>query len=181
MRSVGRYGDRNEVYRFSMTSLDIGANVPSSVAMILRGGVPGRMIIGGYEVRRCASRCGKDLEYVAFGTSDMDGSVCIKIDSKEIFFMADDIHEPLFVNSSLVHFSACVEVVVKRFPFYSELDSSEEHALVAEGLEELVEKIDPALRKIQSYWFEAFSDISIGDYSTEDVEAEFGPLMKGSD
>jgi len=81
---------------------------------------------------------------------------------------------PGFVNSTLAEFVECVRVAIARFPYYSRDAELEEREEVAKDMLRLLRPIDPPALEPDRFWSTFTDDISIGDFSTEDV-LELGP------
>jgi hypothetical protein len=74
------------------------------------------------------------------------------------------------VNSSLDAFIETVQVVIQRFPFYSQDNyESEKCDLVADELAHIIQRADPVALVMDGFWQTFVDNVRIGDFSTEDV------------
>jgi hypothetical protein len=79
---------------------------------------------------------------------------------------------PAPVNSSLGQFTESVRAVLARFPFYVADSELEEREAVAEELTATLTSIDSRAFSPDGFWETFIDDLTIGDYSTEDVLSE---------
>jgi SUKH-4 immunity protein len=134
---------------------------------------------------------------VCFGTTGPDDYVCLDPRTKQVVLVVYGAFrtgdpQPAFVgpawlvNSSLDHFIASVRVVTERFPFDSEVTGKDrrgeededarderllnEWAQAVVDLAEILDRIDPAaFADPGEFWHTFVADVSMGNYSTEDI------------
>lgn len=74
-----------------------------------------------------------------------------------------------YVNSTLVAFIECVRVAIARFPYYSNEADLREREAVANDLRRLLTPVDPPALEPDRFWSTFVDDVTIGDFSTEDL------------
>ncbi|MFE5026857.1 SUKH-4 family immunity protein [Streptomyces sp. NPDC056656] len=109
--------------------------------------------------------------FVRFGYTGASGSVLLNTVTGEVVESNDELESTSLVNSSLQKFSACIQGVIERFPFYSEDAEEGEWESAADDVARLVREVDPEAFFDGGYWHEMTSDIMMGDYATEAVLA----------
>jgi hypothetical protein len=109
------------------------------------------------------------VKFVRFGHAGMFGSILLNITTGEVVESGRDLREVSLVNTSVEHFSRCVQAVIDRFPFYSSDAGDGEWELAAADVAQIVHNIDSRACFEGGYWHEMTSDIGMGDYATEDI------------
>ncbi|MGW4467697.1 hypothetical protein [Micromonospora sp. NPDC004704] len=117
---------------------------------------------------------------LAFGQSGLTGRICVEGDSLEI------VHVPVPgaarvnpVNSNLIAFSACIEVAIARFPYYTYETAEEDGEEVADYLRNQLLAIDRAVGAHDGLWETFLDDVAMGNYAEE--EFEHAPLGDGGE
>lgn len=154
-------GDMTKVVAFEVT-LPVGHPVRD----VLSGGVPCRLVGGGYDLLECVDFLTEN--YVQFASNGIGGRFCVEVTSGRVVEVLDaGLVKLVSVNTSLRHFRESVEAFNARFPFYSIDDDSERWTQVAGELEVVLASIDDASRDFQGFWEDLLSSVTIGDYATE--------------
>ena len=108
-------------------------------------------------------------ELVRFGSTILDGSMCLDPRSGEVVQLVGPARKRLFVNSSLRAFTAVVHAVSQAFSFYPDSATDEEIDAAAERIAEVIRRVDEGALVADGYWSIVVSDVMIGDGGTEDV------------
>ncbi|WP_399925100.1 SUKH-4 family immunity protein [Streptomyces kanamyceticus] len=104
-----------------------------------------------------------------FGSTGAFGSVLFDAESGKVLETDREARETALVNSSLEHFSACIESFINAFPFYESGEDDEEAEEAAQGIEDAIIRIDPDAYYEGSFWYEVRWSVAIGDFATEDL------------
>ncbi|GGN90661.1 hypothetical protein GCM10011579_086800 [Streptomyces albiflavescens] len=109
--------------------------------------------------------------YVVLGNYTDDESFVLDMDAGTVHF-GTGAGDPVWpVNSGLRKFVRCLDAAEGEFPFYGAGAGVEEYTRVSTRLKALVRHIDPTCFAAEgSFWASLLHDISIGDFSTEDVD-----------
>lgn len=108
-------------------------------------------------------------ELVRFGSTILDGSMCLDPRSGEVVELVGPARKRVFVNSSLPAFTSVVRDVSRAFPFYPDGATDEEIDAAAERAAEIIRRVDEEALVADGYWSTVISDITIGDWATEDI------------
>ncbi|MCX4537548.1 SUKH-4 family immunity protein [Streptomyces sp. NBC_01669] len=107
--------------------------------------------------------------FVRLGYTGASGAVLLNTVTGAVVESNDEFESTNPVNSSLRNFTACIQAVIERFPFYSQDAGEEEWESAADDVLRLVREVDPEAFVEGGYWHEMTSDIMMGDYATESV------------
>ncbi|MER8073682.1 SUKH-4 family immunity protein [Streptomyces sp. NPDC094034] len=109
--------------------------------------------------------------YVVLGDYTDDEHFVLDADLGSVHFGAGAADLVWPVNSGVQEFVRCLEAVQGNFPYYPATAEPQEQAKVADRLEALLRQIDPAPFEADgSFWASFVHDVSIGDFSNEDVD-----------
>lgn len=157
---------------FSRVKYRVGAGVDAGIAWYLSEvGVPRSLV--GHEYRSLSpGRLVQPVEggqLVEIGTLVSPGKMFVENPGgRVVCATGPDVSDRSVVNSNLEAFSRCVEFVISKFPFY-DTDSIERAEEVADSLEESLLSIDPLVAAHHGFWEAFLSDVSVGDYTTEEI------------
>lgn len=174
-------GPSNELSwpKFEMVSLSSGVGVPDDVARTMENpGVPRDLLNGIYSALPAAELISGNL--VKFGIeADGDAKICLDLETSAVVSIPSEQESDnrRRVNSSLGTFAACVKAVIDRFPFYAEIDETDEMYTVFENaagdLERIINEIDSSACACSAgFWTELIATASMGDLSVNDVLEE---------
>jgi len=109
--------------------------------------------------------------YVVLGDYTEDEHFVLDADLGSVHFGTGP-EDPVWpVNSGVREFVRCLETAQRDFPYYPAGAKREEHVRVADRLAELLRRIDPQPFEAEgAFWPLFVHDVSIGDFSTEDVD-----------
>ncbi|WP_329011334.1 hypothetical protein OG271_30345 [Micromonospora rifamycinica] len=158
--------------RFVLRSVTCPAGV-SALALQALGmnGVPVRGVGGEYAALPEAVFLDDHTSLLAFGQSGLDGSICIDSDSLEIVHVPElDRSGVNLVNSNLAAFSACVKIVISRFPYYSYETAEENGDEVASFLRGKLLEIDDFVGVHNGLWGTFLDDVAMGNYAIEEFD-----------
>lgn len=109
--------------------------------------------------------------YVVLGDYTEDEHFVLDAETGSVHFGTDATDPVWPVNSGIREFVRCLEVTEGEFPFYAAGATSEEKVRVASRLEVLLRDVDPESFEAEgAFWMSFIHDVSIGDFSTEDVD-----------
>ena len=111
---------------------------------------------------------------VCFGRSGLSERVCVDLESGVVLQIDRDGTSEHFVNSSLDAFARAVRAVIERFPFYSSESELDEYEEVASELARMIREVDPEGLVGDGFWETFISDVSMGDYATEEIVQDIG-------
>ncbi len=109
---------------------------------------------------------------VVIGTSGPLGArIGVEPDSGEVVYLhANHAAAPFLVNSGIAALRATAEVIVDRYPFYSELDDGLAIDRAAAEIAERIERVDPRAMQEGKFWPAFVDSVQMGDFSSERVE-----------
>ncbi|MFR9780773.1 SUKH-4 family immunity protein [Micromonospora sp. MS34] len=108
---------------------------------------------------------------VVLGAYDEGELFLLDIEQGRILFGAEGFNDASPVNASLELFAQCLAVTEGNFPYYSSGDGNAKFLAVAKRLEQVLSAIDPGTYRLRgSFWKTFVHDVSIGDFSIEDVD-----------
>jgi hypothetical protein len=154
--------------RFELATPDLPPDIPAFARERLsERGVPKGLIAHEYRIADRATQPTEDL--VCFGSSGLDGKICIEVPSGSIVRVFGDASTRRLVNSDLEAFTAVVSAVIERFPFYTQDSELEDWTRAADDIRGIVAGIDPPALADTGFWETFTDDVENGDYPTEDV------------
>ena len=145
-----------------------GTPAPARQALEMHG-VPARAVGGEYIGSPEWLPIEGAPKFLMFGRSGITGRICLDVNSLEIVEIpGPGLARVNAVNSSLSAFSACVEAVIARFPYYT-YDTVELAAeKVASQLREQLLKLDPTVGAQEGLWGTFLDDVAMGNYAVEE-------------
>jgi hypothetical protein len=110
-----------------------------------------------------------ETRFICFGRTVLSGYVLLDTVTGAVVESHDEFESTSLVNTSLEKFSACIQGVIERFPFYSEGAGESEWESASGDVVRLVGEVDAEAFIEGGYWHEMTSDIMMGEYATEAV------------
>lgn len=111
---------------------------------------------------------------ICFGISGLSEKICVDPDSGEVLQIDASNEGAQFVNSNLEKFTQSVDSVIHRFPFYNLDDDLDDYERVSFELSAIINRIDDRGLTRNGFWETFVSDVSIGDYATEQIIVNLG-------
>ena len=158
--------------KFDLVGLPSDPEVPGWLAERLQTpGVPRRILGGEYQVLEAATIVpGRTESLVAFGSSGSSGRVCVDPVTGAVVCLPDpDLPMVAPVNVNLDRFADCVRDVIGLFPLYDDEGELEDFEEAAEKIRQVVGAIDDTGLDPVGFWEDLASDVSMGDYNTEEI------------
>jgi hypothetical protein len=110
-------------------------------------------------------------DVLRFGTTGIDDAIGVQVRTGEVVEVpADRPSGPLFVSTTLDHFTRTVIALLARYPYYRADAEYEDLARAADDVREIVRRLDPAAAEDGTYWASVADDVENGDYSVELLE-----------
>jgi hypothetical protein len=103
---------------------------------------------------------------VCFGSTFLDGAMCLDITTGEVVQLVGRTPSRLFVNSSLSTFSKSVEAVSRAFPFYPDGAEEADIESAARRVSEIISAIDGPAMVLDRFWSTLIDDLRMGDWGT---------------
>lgn len=139
---------------------------------LARRGVPRvSLVFSATEPSRAAEWVQGNRRYVVLGDYTENEHFVLDTERGSIHFGADPADRVWPVNSGIEEFVRCLEAAQQIFPYYLAGAEPEEHVQVANRLKTLLRQIDSEPYEAEgAFWASFVHDVSIGDFSTEDVD-----------
>ncbi|MER7107894.1 SUKH-4 family immunity protein [Streptomyces sp. NPDC000229] len=104
-------------------------------------------------------------EILRIGSFDGDFDFFLNVDTGEVLFGMDRDPDPVFANTSLSAFVACLRWVDAKFPFYSSPDDTSVKLAAGQRVREFLRSVDPAcVEAPEGFWKSFVHDVESGDY-----------------
>ena len=104
-------------------------------------------------------------ETLRIGSFDDDFAFLLNVATGEVLFGMDGDPEPVFANTSLSAFGACLRWVDAEFPFCSESDDTSVKMAAGERGRQFLRSVDPAcVGAADGFWTSFAHDVETGDY-----------------
>jgi hypothetical protein len=159
--------------RTSWSLSDVSAVVNEGTrAFLVDEGLPAKTLLfqaAGAQDRRVEQRGARSCALLGV----CDESFLFFVDTKEgsVLLGSEGAQDAWPVNNSLSTFVESLTIADQEYPYYSADADSDVFAVMAGRLEEVLLRIDPVAYLAEgSFWKGFVHDVSIGDYSTEDVD-----------
>lgn len=123
-------------------------------------------------------------QFVCFGRAGAFGLMCVDVGTGEVVAVhgvklfrslaagapADlDGSRIAHANASIDGFVRCIEAVLALYPFYRRDTAGEEVDAIARSVGEALDAADPTSMMPDSFWCEFRWDLTLGDFSVEDL------------
>ncbi|ORT54063.1 SUKH-4 family immunity protein [Streptomyces sp. CB03238] len=155
----------NDIVRWRADRAGVVSDVPAR-RFLLDHGLPESTIL--FEADREPSEVFSTEigdEILRIGSFDDDFDFFLDVGTGEVLFGTDRDPEPVFANTSLSAFVACVRWVDAEFPFYSSSDDTQVKWAAGQQAREVLRSVDLAcIEAPEGFWTSFAHDVAIGDY-----------------